>query len=241
MELKIEFDSTSYHSDTIEHGRTIKKFVKKLCHELFRKTYLSYEKQNNFGIDPELYLLYKERNLYSLLAASIDAITPIHLSEWGFNKSDTGEKTKRVDFWCLHKNGNAGKELNYFIELKKNAYCVSQGTAKKLTGSSASEVKKVLAQIKDLKNINPEWGGSGNVYLGMIVTHGYRATNRNPDYNHRDLRDEIHRLLDKRSQAQFLFSTWIFPKDNVQWGNHTYDFIAISTIVITKQINSALI
>ena len=33
------------------------------------------------------------------------------------------KKSRRVDFWCLNRDGKNGNPLNYFIEIKKGWYC----------------------------------------------------------------------------------------------------------------------
>lgn len=184
-------------------------------------------------------LLYTERNLYSIFAAAIDEITPIHLSEWSLNKSYTNsEKSRRVDFWCLNKSETNGKVLNYFIELKKNYYCVSTGTIEDLCVTASKAVEEITKQVIDIKKLKLNWSGEGDVYLGMIVTHGYRPSNKESEYNELTVRDKIYDLLDKRSGAQLLFSTWKLPENMpIQWKSEKCDFVTISTVVVTKRRN----
>lgn len=240
MKLDITFDDKYYKSDAIEHGRVVRKFVKKLTQTVFQKSYRSYKAQIEFNVGPELLLLNNERNLYSIFAAAIDEITPVHLSEWSLNKTDTSaDKSRRVDFWCLNKSGENGKALNYFIELKKNYYCVSTGTLEELCSAATKAVEDVNEQIVGIKKMNLNWGGDGDVYLGMIATHGYRSNKKNSEYDAFTVRDNIYDVLDKRSNAQLFFSTWTLPRDmQIQWGSETCDFVAISTVVITKQRNN---
>ena len=238
MKLDIVFDDKYYKSDDIEHGRTARKFVEDLIQHVFRKSYRSYEAQKDFGGSHELPLLHTERNLYSIFAAAIDEITPVHLSEWSLNKTDTGaDASRRVDFWCLHKNGVNGKVLNYFIELKKNYYCVSEGTDEKFASASQEAVDEVTDQIRNIKNLKLNWEGGGNVYLGVIVTHGYRSGNKESEYMASTVRDQIYSSLDMRKGAQFLFSTWTLPESmDIQWTSDKCDFVAVSAVVITKQL-----
>lgn len=237
MKLNIVFDDTYYKSDNIEYGRTARRFVEDLIKNIFDKSYLSYKAQMDFGGSPELPLLHTERNLYSIFAAAIDEITPIHLSEWSLNKTDTGaDASRRVDFWCLHKNGVNGKALNYFIELKKNYYCVSEGTNEKFTSVSQKAIDEISDQIRDIKGLKLNWEGDGNVYLGMIITHGYRSGNKDSGYQESTVRDQIYNSLDMRNGSQFLFATWRLPENMpTQWTSDKCDFVAVSTVVITKQ------
>jgi hypothetical protein len=237
MKLDVVFDDTYYKSDDIEHGRTVRKFVENLVQNVFEKSYRSYEAQKKFVNKPGLFLLYSERNLYSIFAAAIDEITPVHLSEWPFNKTDTGsDAARRVDYWCRHKHSDNGKALNYFIELKKNYYCTSEGTVEKFPSASQGAVTGIIKQLLEIKNLKLNWDGYGDVCLGIIVTHGYRPKNKESGYDASTVRDQIYSNLDKRNGAQLLFSTWTLPKDmSIQWESDMYDFVTISTIVITKQ------
>ena len=125
--IKISFDDKYFKSDEIIHGRVVKKFLEELMTNVFKKANLYWQVHSDLTGESELPLLHNERNLYSIFASAIDEITPVHLSEWSFNQADTGVGTKRVDFWCLNKNGGEGKAINYFVELKKNGYCLSEG------------------------------------------------------------------------------------------------------------------
>ncbi len=243
--LEIKFDDTYYQSDSIEHGRLVKMFVKKLANKIFTKSFESYVAQKKLGVDTWLPLLYKERNLYSTIAAAIDEITPIHLSEW--SETDREGKARRVDFWCLYKNGENGKTINLFIEVKKNFYCVSEGTNESLSSTSAKAIvgdqtkegedkgEGIVDQLVKLKKLKLNWEGDGNAYLGMIITHGYRPSAKKAGYGAKEFSKEVNKLLDGRKGAQLLFSTWILPDGmHTQWSDK-FDFVTISTVVLTTQ------
>jgi hypothetical protein len=234
--LKISVDDKYFKSDKIMHGRVVHKFFEELINIVFNKASLYWQAQLDMTKNGELPLLYNERNLYSIFASAIDDITPVHLSEWSFNKTDSNaDKTRRVDFWCMNKRGENGKVINYFIELKKNKYCVSKGTEEKLTTTAEQSVEQINKQISDLKNIRPGWDGDGDVYLGIIVTHAYCSATKEQGYDETQVRDNIYELLDKRHQAQLLFSTWTLPSDiDVQWESDQCKFISIAGIAISK-------
>ena len=230
MNLNINIDKKYYKPDSIEHGRVIMKFLTKLMRRVYVKAHRSWQVQLKLTGNPELPLLYNERNLYSIFASAIDEITPVHLSEWSF------ENKRVVDFWCMHAYGEKGKVLNYFIELKKNYYCLSEGTQEEFATDSASVVSKIDKQVDDLKKISPDWGGDGNVFLGIIVTHGYHSTNNEPAYDETHVRDNIYNLLDNNNATpQMLFSTWTLPRDmKIQWGGDKCKFISMSAIAMLK-------
>jgi hypothetical protein len=174
--------------------------------------------------------------LYSIFASAINKITPVHLSEWAFNRNEyESENSRRVDFWCLTKDGNAGKRLHYFIELKKTYYCLSEGTNERLTENARKAIDELSSQIRAIKNLGPDWDGDGNVFLGIIVIHGYHPSNKETSYDETAIRENIYKSLDKKLKAQLIFSTWNLPKDmNVQWENDKCKFVTIAGIAITK-------
>ena len=233
--IKIAIDDKYYKSDEIVHGRIIRKFIEELSENVFKKAHQYCEEYFDITGSRELPLLYGERNLYSIFASAIGEITPVHLSEWSFNKSDSGADTRRVDFWCLNKGSANGKAINYFIEIKKNYYCVSEGTQEEFSSVVNKSVTKINQQIKNLKSIRPEWDGDGDVYIGIIVTHAYCSAKKEQEYDEAQIRDNIHKLLDKRSRAQLLLATWTLPDDiKVQWEKSRCKFISIAGIAISK-------
>lgn len=237
MNLNISIDDTYYKSDSIEHGRVIRRFLDELMQRVYLKAYRYWQAQMELTGNPDMPLLYKERNLYSIFASAIDEITPVHLSEWSFNKDDTGEDAnRRVDFWCLHANGENGKALNFFIELKKNYYCLSEGTQEDFAKGAAAAVTEINDQVVNLKRIAPDWDGDDNAFLGIVVTHGYYSPKKEPAYDETHIRDNIYKLLNKRNTPQMLFSTWTLPKNkDIQWEYSKCEFVSMSAIAITKR------
>lgn len=233
--IKPIFDDKYFKSDEIVNGRVIRRFLKELIEKVFKKAHRYWQANYDLTEICEFPLLYDERNLYSIFAAAIDEITPVHLSEWSFNKADTGIDSRRVDFWCLNKCGENGKVINYFIELKKNGYCLSKGTEAEFTSAASKDVKGITDQIVKLKKIRPNWNGHDEVYLGIIVVHAYCSANREPEYDEQQIRDNIYKLMDKRSKAQLLFSTLTLPSYmGVHWETDICRFVAIAGVAITK-------
>lgn len=245
--LDISVDRKYFNSDSIANGRLIGNFLDTLANNVFSQSYRHWKSYRDMVKICELPLLYGERNLYSIFAAAINKITPVHLSEWSFSKTDRPDKpdkksaepdkSRRVDFWCLNKEGDNGKRLNYFIEVKKTGYCLSAGTQEGFTDDACFKVKELEGQIKKLKGKKPDWYGDGDVFLGILVIHGYYAKGKKPSYDENHLRENIHRLLDRRLKAQLFVSTWALPDEmEVQWDSHRCKFILIAGIAITKKI-----
>jgi hypothetical protein len=234
--LSIVVDKKYFKSDSIVHGRKIGDFFEQLTANVFSQSYQYWKASRDFVEYAELPLLYKERNLYSIFASAINKITPIHLSEWSFNKSDhDADKSRRVDFWCLTKDGDIGKCIHYFIELKKAYYCISDGTKEDLTANANKTIHDLSSQIKDLKKLGLNWDGDGNVFLGVIVIHGYYSSKKEVGFDETTIRENIYNALDKRLKAQLIFSTWHLPKNmDVHWENDKCKFITIAGIAITK-------
>lgn len=236
MKLEISFDDKYYKSDEIEHGRVIRQFTENLIKRIYSKSYRHYEAQKKLTGATFLPLLESERNLYSIIAAAIDEITPVHLSEWSFNSSETGVDERIVDFWCLSQRGENGKVVNYFIEVKKHGYCLSEGTKQSFTQTAETNVKGIINQLTKLKDIRPNWEGDGDVFLGLIITHSYRGAEKTSGYDTNHVRDNIHSLLDKRRGSQLLHSTWTIPNElEIQWDSDVCESVSISAIAITKQ------
>jgi len=233
--LEILFNDNYFKSDEIIHGRVVRKFLDALIEKVFKKAHRYWQVHKDLTDCGELPLLYNERNLYSIFASAIGEITPVHLSEWTFNKNDSGIDTRRVDFWCLNKNGGNGKAINYFIEVKKIWYCLSKGTQEEFATVVKKNVKQIAEQITTLKKVRPNWDGDGDVYLGIVVTHAYYSAKKEPEYDEEQILENIHHLLDKRSKAQVLFATWTLPDDiDVQWESDRCKSVSIAGIAITK-------
>ena len=112
----------------------------------------------------EIPLLWGERNLYSTISVALNQITPLHLSEWQFNESEhQNEKagTRRPDFWCAYKDGDTGQPLNYFIEIKKGAYCLNRVSEPEVT-------QKVLDDFESTCQKNNVVRIKNDIYINLI-------------------------------------------------------------------------
>lgn len=235
--LEICVNDDYYDSDAIEHGRMAKAFFKELAEKMFVQAYRHWEFYGRFAGIQEMPLLYSERNLYSLVGSAINAITPVHLSEWPLPMPASVQRDRRVvDFWCVHKPSPAGKALNYFIELKKAHYCVSNGTNENLATDAANRILDAIEQVSLVRRYPPDWHGDGNVYMAVPVIHGYHSANRSAAYSEGHLIESLAGLLDGRQSAQLLVSTWTLPEGlQIQWESHKCTFIAVAGIVLTKK------
>lgn len=235
--LTIKYDDRHFSSDSISHGRLIKAFFKKLTTNVFRQAVTYHENALDISGCSEIPLLYTERNLYSMFAVAIDKITPVHLSEWSLNNIDeSAHGLRRVDFWCLHRNGDSGVRLNYFIELKKSHYCVSSGTVAEFANTAIGTINDLHKQVVELKKIKPSFEGDGNVFMGIAVIHGYHSPQRDASFDERDVLGNIQKLLDKRFGQEVIMATWLVPEGmETQWNSSLCKFVAIVGIVITKR------
>lgn len=240
--LSIAVDKKYFKSDSIVHGRKIGDFFEQLTANVFSQSYQYWKASRDLVGSEELPLLYKERNLYSIFATAIAKITPVHLSEWALNSSDyDADKSRRVDFWCLTRDGDVGRRIHYFIELKKTYYCISEGTKESLTVSAKKTISELTFQIGELKRLGLNWDGDGNVFLGIIVIHGYYSANKEIGFDEITIRENIYKALDKKLKAQLIFSTWNLPKNmDVQWEKDKCKFVTIAGIAITKHKKKAL-
>lgn len=235
--LDISVNNAHYNADTIEHGRLARTFFKSLAENVFELSHRFWQAYHEFAGLREMPLLYSERNLYSIFASAINSITPIHLSEWSFPAPDGADRDRRVvDFWAMHRPTQRRKALNYFIELKKTWYCVSNGTDEDLAGNAKAVIDDAMNQIAVLKQIQPNWSGDGDVFMAVAVIHGYHSTRRSVAYNSDHLVDSLYGMLDKRLGAQLIVSTWTLPDDmEIQWESHRCTFVSIAGIVLTKK------
>ena len=237
MGLSITLDKKHYKSDAINNGRVIASFFEKLTSQIFKQSY-KYNKQHQlitgYG---EIPILMKERNLYSTFAVAIDKITSIHLSEFSLNPSDYEgtDSPRRVDLWCLHKEGSTGKPINYFIELKKGYYCLNKNTQKEFHKNVAQDIKSLVEQTRAIKNISPKWVDIDDAFIGMSIIHGY-YTEGNDHYTYKDVIENINKQIDKRLNVQLLTSTWHLPHDmDIQWEKAKCQFITIAGIVLSHR------
>jgi hypothetical protein len=237
MTLEISLNEEYFKSDKIEHGRLIKKFFCSLTENVFNQSWDFYQEYQKITKQNLLPLLESERNQYSLFASAINKITPIHLSECSFNKSEIEiDNSRRVDFWCLNKNGEDGKSINYFIELKKGFYCLSKGTKSQFVGVLEKNINELVTQVHGLKKIKPGWHGDDDVYLGIVVIHGYHAAAKESEFNEEQIIYNTHKLLDGRLGAQLLMNTWTLPEElGVQWDSDKCKFISIVGIAISTK------
>lgn len=237
MKLDITTNRDFYKSDAIHHGRSIGSFFDRLSENIFRKSYYYYAKHKEIMGDAELPLLYNEENLYSIFAASINEITPVHLTEWAFTPSgtDKSRNTRFVDFWCLHKEGAHGKPLNYFIEIKKGEYCLNRRSKEDLNDKLVSSISSMITQTSKIKKISPKWGGVDDVYLGIAIVHGYYLDGKE-HYDDSHVAKQLHGIIDKRKNAQVLFSTWKFSDDmEIQWEKYKCRFVSIAGVAVSKK------
>jgi len=238
MNLNIEFDDRFCKPDLIDNGRLAKSFFEKLSRNIFNHSYKYWSEMSKLVETAELPILYRERIIYSTVAVAIDAITPIHLSEWSFNPS--GEKeldtSRRVDFWCLNKEGKNGKPINYYIELKKGWYNLNKRSEKDFHVKVRKDVESLVEQTRKMKSLAPNWEEFDDVYMGVAIIHGFH--NKEEHYSSQNVRDNIVNMIDKRLNAQLLFSTWTLPKDmKIQWDEAECRFVSIIGIILSKKRN----
>ncbi len=237
MKLNISLDQKYYKSDTIANGRIVRKFFETLTKNVFYQSYKYWKKINEISANKELPILHGERNLYSTFAVAIDKITPIHLSEWVFNSSEHKkiDKSRRVDFWCLNRDGKTAKPINYFIEIKKGWFNLNENSYEDFQKIVADDMKSLVDQTRTLKTISPEWENIDDIFLGIFIIHGYYHDGKEY-YDDSHVRENIYQQLDRRYNAQLLISTWRLPENmEVQWEQDKCRFISIAGIVISKK------
>ncbi|WP_170232978.1 hypothetical protein, partial [Trichloromonas acetexigens] len=127
------------------------------------------------------------------------------------------------------------KKINYFIEVKKGWYCLNKRSKYELNKSIENGIRNLVDQISVIKKISPNWDGFYDVYLGIIIIHGYH-NNGDDTYNCNDVLDNIYNLLDKRKNYQLISSTWTLPGDmEVNWKKDRCRFVTIQGIVGSKK------
>lgn len=236
MTMDISFDVSNYQSNSVKNGRIIKDFFKKVTNNIFNMSnnYMSYY-QNVFNVC-EIPILYGERNINSLLASAVNAITPVHLSEWTFSKNNSNiSKDRRVDLWCLYKNNRNSKfsiPINFFIELKTGWYCLNSRSDESIEQRVKISLLNLIDQLRTLKVIKPEWNDANNVYLGLMIIQGYYIDGCE-SYTEDDLFKSIHSSFDLRTVKNYLISTLRFPDDvSAQWERDKCRFVSIVGIPI---------
>jgi len=228
MKLNIEYNETNYSSDSIPCGRIIKKFYKQLCMNVLNNAYRYSMSHFDITKEGECPLLFSERNNYSIFASAINNITPIHLSEWGFNQNNSAStNTRRVDFYAMYKDGNCARPINFYLELKNGWYCLNKRSQIKIDGRVIKSIKKLVEQLQNIKLIKPAWNDFDDVYLGIVTIYGYYRQNQKK-YTRDDLYNELFSIIDKRIIKNFMVSTWSVPEDfPIQWENDRCSFISI--------------
>lgn len=228
MEMQIEFNDNNYLSDSIINGRIVKKFFKTLSTNIFTNALEYNQKHHEFAGIGENPLLFKERNIYSLFAKSIDQITPVHLSEWGFNKNDNDslDNNRRVDFWCMHKESNSSKPINFYIELKSGWYSLNRRSKININKNVTDSITSLTDQLRNLRRLKPNFNDFDDIYLGMFIFYGYYRSDEH--YSSTDLHNEFHKFADKRTIKNHLISTWTLPDDlPIHWEHDKCRFISI--------------
>ena len=182
----------------------------------------------------DLSLLYRERNIYSTISVAIDKLTPVHLTEWSISQldHDSLDNSRRVDFWCLFKDGKQGKPLNFFIEVKKGWYCLNQASNESLHCVVEKSFSSLIDQIKTIKATRQHWGEFNDAYLGVFVIEGYYSDGK-------EYYDETYIIKNLKSimkssnlDGHLLLFTWFLPEHvNVQWEKNKCRFITIACIV----------
>lgn len=236
MKTNVVIDRKYFKSDCINNGRIIGDFFCRLSKNVICQSLRYYNEHKYLTKTGEIPVLQGERNIYSTFAAAIDKITPVHLSEYAFNKSDYKViNNRRVDFWCLNRNKESGRPINYYIELKKGFYCLNENTDVELTSTVVKDVKSLVKQATTIKKISPNFADHDDVFLGVMVVHGYYNKDK-AHYNEKHVRDEIYKAIDKRTNAQMMFVTWLLPNStDVQWDKDKCRFVSMAGIAISKK------
>ena len=221
MGLKLKHIDKFYHSDSIVNGRLAKKFFQQLSEIIFQKSYQYWETHQGFGGSFEFPLTFSERNLYSIIGSSIDAITPVHTTEIFVQKSEIKQTENRmVDFWCLHQENESRTSINYFIEVKKGWYNLKEGTKENLDSKVKASIKSMERQLSNLKQNLKEYDWVHNhVFVGLIIINGYYHKNSSAYYDIEDVVQMVRDSIDNRRNAQVLATVWkpeeqsVFVKD----------------------------
>ena len=176
---------TGYHGPAGHRLRCLlKQFVKNISHR--SRQYMRLHLQDQGYLDYGL--LTNERGSYSLMAAAMDRITPMHQSEMSMskrvdyrnraNRDRAREQSGRVDLWCCHEG------FEYFLEFK-HAF-VSPGqvhgcTVPKKVREPWHKLVRQIAEVRRGVARNPDYNGyeDRTYFIGMqIVALRQRNQNR---------------------------------------------------------------
>ncbi|MBT3204435.1 MAG: hypothetical protein HOM14_04820 [Gammaproteobacteria bacterium] len=237
MNLNIYIDKKYYKSDSIVNGRIAGKFFETLSKNIFNQSYSYWKKLHDLTGSHEHPLEHGERNIYSTLAVAVNKISPIHLSEWSFNQTDCEhmDKNRRIDIWCLYKDGEAGNPINYFIELKKGWYNLNEKTQENFDKRVSEDIKSLVGQIRTIKKISPQWESFDDVFLGLTIIYGYYRDGEEY-YDEAQIRENIYKDIDKRNNMQLITATWTLPEKMIIHGKKSKcRFICIAGIVLSNK------
>jgi hypothetical protein len=176
--------------------------------------------------------------LYSIIAAALDELTPMHLSEVPFNSSETSlENSRVVDFWCLtNPETKTAQAITYYIEVKQAYYCTSEDTKEEPTKKFNDTMQNLFKQIRNIKTqINPDLDGDGIAYLGLMIVAGHHGISKESIYDEQAILNSIS--LDNRSGVQIIANTWRLPIEIDTQYERRYNFITIIGLVLTKKSN----
>ncbi len=115
-------------------------------------------------------LRLQERMLYSIFAASIAELTPVHLSEMPVERKQRGSVAEpgRTDFWAYYRN------RNFFLELKRTTIGLKTPWSEKLLKKKFARVE---LQTTQLQREAKTWRSNGSgqcILMGLQVILPYR-------------------------------------------------------------------
>lgn len=211
IKFDLEFDYSSFKKELLNNENKkqydlIKRFFGQLITAF-------HDKASN--LESKLYELNKEhfvpqilleRNQYSLFAAALDDITPIHLSEWGISCSNGEKINRRIDYWCLYTGGKdkSDEKINFFIELKRNDYCLSENSPFNMRKTSAKSIKNLEGQLRNIRSNPLKWEGDGEYYLGILVTTCWLGKTADLGYDIDDAKSAIRQVIHGNSKTHIM-------------------------------------
>ena len=147
---------------------------------------------------PHHNLLYREREIYSLLAAAMHKITPVHQSESKVirrrdrrnprNRDREREGNGRVDLWAYKD------DIEYYFEFKRSYVGMNglfNGEVPDRLDRTHQQWTNLLEQVNQVRN-GPGLGGEPNTCcIGLQVITPYRKSGKNREtlLNQREIRD----------------------------------------------------